>query len=168
MNCENCGAPMRLAPDHAHFICSYCGSVRFPEANYDGIRILGELSDLECPVCKTRLVTAAVDTNQLLHCPNCRGCLIDQPIFSFIVQYSVLFGDEREIPPRQLNREELNRPLRCARCGRDMDTHIYGGPGYIVIDTCNTCQLIWLDYGELRRVLSAPRSERQEDDDIDE
>jgi Zn-finger nucleic acid-binding protein len=159
MNCENCGAPMGLATDHAHFICSYCGSIRIPKANDDGIRILGEMSNLTCPVCLVPLVTAAIDDNRVLHCAKCKGILVDQPIFAFIVQYTELFGEERETPPRQLNREELKRPLSCPQCGRDMDTHIYGGSGNVVIDTCNTCHLIWLDYGELRRVLSAPHDE---------
>ena len=41
-----------------------------------------------------------------------------------------------------------------------MSTHVYGGPGNIVIDTCVNCQLIWLDYLELRRVLDTSGRDR--------
>ena len=37
-----------------------------------------------------------------------------------------------------------------------MDTHIYGGPGNIVIDNCPACRLNWLDFPELARIESAP------------
>jgi Zn-finger nucleic acid-binding protein len=37
-----------------------------------------------------------------------------------------------------------------------MDTHYYAGPGNVVIDSCSRCCLNWFDYGELRRIASAP------------
>ena len=32
----------------------------------------------------------------------------------------------------------------------------YGGPGNVIIDTCEHCSLNWLDYGELQRIVRAP------------
>jgi Zn-finger nucleic acid-binding protein len=37
-----------------------------------------------------------------------------------------------------------------------MDTHPYGGPGNVIIDTCENCSLNWLDYGELQHIVRAP------------
>jgi Zn-finger nucleic acid-binding protein len=37
-----------------------------------------------------------------------------------------------------------------------MDTHPYCGPGNVIIDTCESCSVNWLDYGELQRVIRAP------------
>jgi Zn-finger nucleic acid-binding protein len=37
-----------------------------------------------------------------------------------------------------------------------MDTHLYAGPGNVVLDTCETCGVHWLDRGELRRIAMAP------------
>ena len=34
------------------------------------------------------------------------------------------------------------------------------GPGNIVIDTCHHCDLIWLDYGEITKVVNAPGRDR--------
>jgi Zn-finger nucleic acid-binding protein len=36
-----------------------------------------------------------------------------------------------------------------------MLNHMYGGAGNVVIDTCETCQVNWLDSGELRRIARA-------------
>ncbi|MGD0548268.1 MAG: hypothetical protein ABR991_10645, partial [Terracidiphilus sp.] len=33
-----------------------------------------------------------------------------------------------------------------------MDAHFYGGPGNVVIDSCEECCVIWLDRGEARRI----------------
>lgn len=41
-----------------------------------------------------------------------------------------------------------------------MDVHPYYGPGNIVIDTCSRCDVIWLDFGELRQVTDAPGKDR--------
>ena len=30
------------------------------------------------------------------------------------------------------------------------------GPGNVIIDTCESCSLNWLDYGELQRIVRAP------------
>jgi Zn-finger nucleic acid-binding protein len=36
-----------------------------------------------------------------------------------------------------------------------MDSYPYGGPGNIVIDNCPRCALLWLNYGELTRIIRA-------------
>jgi Zn-finger nucleic acid-binding protein len=41
-----------------------------------------------------------------------------------------------------------------------MSTHPYFGPGSIVIDTCDACDLVWLDVGELKQVVDAPGADR--------
>jgi Zn-finger nucleic acid-binding protein len=41
-----------------------------------------------------------------------------------------------------------------------MDTHPYCGPGNIVIDSCNHCNVVWLDRGELGQVVNAPGRDR--------
>ncbi len=41
-----------------------------------------------------------------------------------------------------------------------MDTHPYYGPGNVVIDSCESCQAVWLDFGELRQIVNAPGQDR--------
>jgi Zn-finger nucleic acid-binding protein len=54
----------------------------------------------------------------------------------------------------------MARILDCPHCATRMDVHPYYGPGTIVIDTCNNCDALWLDYGELGRVINAPGKDR--------
>jgi Zn-finger nucleic acid-binding protein len=66
-------------------------------------------------------------------------------------------------PPEPFSRfspDELDRVTYCPSCQKKMETFEYYGPGNIVIDTCNSCDLIWLDYGELRKVVNAPGRDR--------
>ena len=50
--------------------------------------------------------------------------------------------------------------MYCSTCSTKMETFQYNGPGNIVIDTCHTCDLIWLDFGELQKVVNAPGKDR--------
>ena len=41
-----------------------------------------------------------------------------------------------------------------------MSTHPYYGPGNIVIDSCEGCDAVWLDFGELTQITDAPGRDR--------
>jgi Zn-finger nucleic acid-binding protein len=41
-----------------------------------------------------------------------------------------------------------------------MTTDPYSGPGNVVIDSCAACDLIWLDFGEMRQIVDAPGGDR--------
>ena len=161
MDCNNCGAPMRLINNRNYFICDYCGTYGIPDANRDGVRLLGEMTPFRCPICQTFLATASAEENRVLQCPNCRGVLFDQLIFANAVSYQRDGSAPYEPPPRLLDRNELERSLRCPKCNKTMDTHFYGGAENIVIDNCYSCRLIWLDCGELDRIVTASRHERE-------
>jgi len=45
-------------------------------------------------------------------------------------------------------------------CEGHMGTYQYLGPGNIVIDTCHDDDVIWLDFGELNKVVNAPGRDR--------
>ena len=48
----------------------------------------------------------------------------------------------------------------CEQCRSGMDVHPYYGPGNVVIDSCSRCNLIWLDFGELKQITDAPGRDR--------
>jgi Zn-finger nucleic acid-binding protein len=52
--------------------------------------------------------------------------------------------------------EGAARNLHCPLCDHVMDDHPYGGPGNVIIDSCESCSVVWLDRGELRRIVVAP------------
>lgn len=161
MNCPNCGAPMRLAPNQLHFECDYCTSLYFPTPSAEGVSVLGELTGQECPVCGHSLVTAHVDGNHVQYCPNCRGLLVKQPVFAGLVKFLRARASTPPIPPPPFNTDELIRQINCPLCGSRMVTFPYGGPGNIVIDNCPDCHVLWLDQRELIRIIDTPGRDRR-------
>ncbi len=159
MNCENCGAPLKLVNDRDYFVCNYCGSYAIPDTNRDGVRRLGDSTQLTCPVCRNELVTASVGGQRVLQCANCKGVLFDQRDFARVIEHLHLQPVQLGTLPRPANLEELGRPLHCPKCHQRMDTHFYGGTGRVVIDNCYDCRVIWLDYGELNHISVARTSE---------
>ena len=159
MNCPSCGAAMQLKADMTSFKCEYCQRVFLPEANADdGVRGLGEPSGQNCPICSTDLVHATLDNIRICYCTKCRGMLVPMGALSALVD--AVKGEKRggTIQPRA-DAADLQRKTNCPECHRHMDTHFYGGPGNVVIDSCENCCLTWLDGGELMRIAQAPEQQ---------
>lgn len=151
---------MKLAPGNDHFYCEYCASVLMPPESGDGVRILGEPSDAHCPLCRATLVSAAAHGMPMLACSRCYGVLIEQSVFATLVSHirAEARGAGRRLTP--WNTKELERQLCCPHCGQQMETYRYYGPGSIIIDRCPSCNVIWLDSGELARIANAPGRDR--------
>jgi Zn-finger nucleic acid-binding protein len=162
MNCENCGAPMTLMPEREFFLCEYCGTYSFPTESHDGVRLLGQTTVRErCPLCGEPLNRARLDERHpVLQCERCEGLLIDRERFSETLERRRGWAGSQPDPVRPLDRSELKRRLKCPRCRTPMSTHPYYGAGNVVIDTCDRCNLIWLDRGEMGRLVNAPGLDR--------
>ena len=159
MNCPNCGAAMHLVDRRTYFVCDYCATFCFPEeepCTDDGVQVLGETSEVLCPVCEEPLVAGAIDEIRVLHCRECRGVLVGHENFAAIVRTRRAGYTGDRTPPRPIDPEELERTLHCPTCNQILDTHPYYGPGNVVIDTCGRCCHIWLDHGELALIEKAP------------
>jgi len=134
-------------------VCTHCGSVEALSPLIREIDI-GEKSDAPCPVCGTPLATARLDGNPLRVCPQCAGMLIDMLHFVSVIDAARAHEDQHGVVlPR--DQRPGDRVLTCPRCRQPMLSHFYGGPGNLVIDSCERCQLNWLDPGELRRIARA-------------
>lgn len=145
---------MRLDPDRQCLACDYCHNAYFPEEDRDGVRVLGEPSASMCPLCAMPLEHAAVAGIAVLHCPKCRGLLVDMERFVAIFESLRADREETAVLPHP-DPEALNRRIVCPGCGNPMDTHYYGGGGNVVIDNCANCCLNWLDHSELDRIVKA-------------
>ena len=62
--------------------------------------------------------------------------------------------------PVPIDRAELERRIVCPSCSGRMEVHPYYGPGNVVIDSCGVCDLVWLDFGELKQIVDAPGRDR--------
>ena len=82
--------------------------------------------------------------------------LIPMETFLAVVQHLRNAPDKISAPPRPVDRKDLHREARCPHCHELMDTHVYAGPGNVVIDNCRHCAANWLDHSELKQIVSAP------------
>ena len=145
---------MRVDRERAIFICDYCGSEAVPPSGDDGVLVLGQTSH-QCPVCATALSTGSLEQYDLLYCEHCHGMLISMDDFPSLVSSlrSHLAAPAAFLAPR--SQADAERILHCPKCQREMDDHPFGGGGNVNVDTCESCDSIWLDGGELRKIASA-------------
>ena len=144
-----------MRTDNGAFRCDYCHNVVVPEKNEEGVSVLAEADGQACPVCNLPLMQAALAKVPFLYCSKCHGMLVAMDIFPELVVA------DRAQPPAGVaaptaNPGDLRRAIVCPHCHRPMEAHYYCGPGNVVIDTCETCSLNWLDHGELSRIAHAP------------
>ena len=162
MNCKQCGAPMVLYRERDYYHCEHCGSYHFPEESSPGIRVLGENPEgIDCPQCKIKLNMVTVDDfYRGFQCSNCRGLMFNRTRFKEVIDNRRSKTKFSPKPVSSFNPIELERNTECPICDQEMETFQYLGPGNIVIDTCHKDDLIWLDYGELNKVVNASGKDR--------
>jgi Zn-finger nucleic acid-binding protein len=162
MNCRNCGAAMVLMGARRYYFCQHCGSFHFPEPLNEGLRIVDRPEGAApCPVCHQPLARVLVDdVHMALHCENCRGVLLERELFAEVVQRRRAWATTPPVPPEPLDKRDFDRALTCPGCSRPMTTHPYYGPGNVVMESCDSCNLVWLDHGELQQIVDAPGRDR--------
>jgi len=162
MNCKHCGAPMILFRERDYYFCEHCKNYHFPEQNTEGLRVLGENPEgIKCPHCKIVLnLMTYGDFYQGYQCSKCQGLLFNRTTFRDAIDAQRASAKTPPEPYNTFDPVELERRTFCPVCEKEMDTFQYMGPGNIVIDTCHPCDLIWLDYGELQKVVHAPGRDR--------
>ena len=154
---------MELFAARGYFFCRYCGSFEFPASTSDdGVRVLGGDPETRvCPVCAKTLASALLDqSHPVIYCGNCRGILIARSGFATVVQKRRAWATDPPGPAVPLDRAHLERKMSCPNCRTRMETHPYFGPGNVVIDSCAGCELVWLDFGELKQIVDAPGRDR--------
>ena len=163
MNCAGCGAAMELVESRRYFRCRHCGAYHFPETvDADGIRVSGTPADAPgCPVCELPMAHAVLDDQYAVDfCTRCRGVLLPRAAFATVANKRRAWATTPPAEPIPLDRGELRRELACPKCRARFETYPHYGPGNVVIDNCAPCDLIWLDFGEMRQIVDAPGSDR--------
>jgi Zn-finger nucleic acid-binding protein len=159
VNCPACGAPITLKPDTAGYKCDYCHAVFFPSEEDDGVKVSAEQADpglaRACPLCGVPLVQAAIAKSSLLYCTQCHGLLMPMNVLPGLIE-ALRAGLDKPAVQTPPDHADLKRTIQCPKCNRRMDTHFYAGPGNVILDSCGDCFLIWLDRGELMRIVHAP------------
>jgi Zn-finger nucleic acid-binding protein len=147
---------MRLTREGPRLLlCGHCGSQQELPAALEHRELLSEASSA-CPACSTPLSNSRLEGHPLLCCPRCFGMLIEMNRFATVIDAVRAHEgrSSRTVLPRRQNPGE--RLFDCPACGQPMASRLYGGPGNVVIETCERCLVNWLDPGELRRIAAAP------------
>ncbi len=155
-SCSQCGAALRIDVQRGVFVCDHCGSEQPVPAAAVNVELL-TATTAPCPNCSTSLSTARLDGYPVLCCPGCFGLLIEMNRFTTVIA-AARVSERRArlaLPRRQ---DPGERILRCPQCLQPMISHLYAGPGNVVIDSCERCLVNWLDAGELYRIAAAPDS----------
>ena len=128
-----------------------------PVTTVDGIAKSDRVVEFGCPVCPdSELQVGALGRTQVCICESCNGFVIDSETFgSLISQLRAIYrgADDRPVP---LDAKELDKQINCPVCYEAMYTHPYYGPGNVVINSCSSCNINWLDEGELDKIVRAP------------
>ena len=158
-NCPACGAPITPKPDTEGYKCDYCHAVFYPGEEDDGVQVVDKQPDpalsLACPLCNQSLARAAIVKIPVLYCTECHGLLLPMQVLQSLID-QLRAGPGKPAVQTPPDRGDLKRTVQCSKCRRRMDTHFYAGPGNVIVDTCGDCWLIWLDRGELMRIVHAP------------
>lgn len=159
INCANCGAPLHETVSRRRLVCHFCGSCRpISDLEFSDERLisLGHATGVDCPGCRTPLVSAIADDQRVEFCPSCRGVLFSGEAFQHVVRQRRGEYRGNDAAPVPLDPADLQHRRDCPRCERHMDVHPYYGPGNTVIDSCFPCRLVWLDHGEITHIERAP------------
>ena len=142
--------------------CGHCGTNAFPGTlDRDGIRVIGPGdTSLPCSQCQAPLVRAMLDEYQINYCEKCRGILVPRRSFAEVVRRRRAWAEGPPVTPIPPDSREMRRKITCPKCHARMTTDWYYGPGNIILDRCDACDLVWLDYGELKQVVDAPGVDR--------
>lgn len=154
---------MELFEARGYFHCRYCSSFVFPDTvTPERVRILAPSpGGYACPVCAKPLASALLDESHAVdYCEHCRGVLLSRGGFADVVRLRRAWATGAPVEPLPPQRRELDRRINCPVCAKPLATHPYYGPGNVVIDSCDTCDVIWLDFGELRQIVDAPGLDR--------
>jgi len=115
---------------------------------------------LLCPVCRVPMETMRIEGIEIDVCPSCNGIWLDEGELSALasLEPKAFEGVEHILIPPEEKMEEIRQSANvseriCPRCGVKLYTYRYGGNSDIVIDGCERCGGIWLDAGELKKIL---------------
>jgi len=157
-NCIHCGAA--LPP--ASVTCAFCGSRN--DVDLRGIHlhtVEPPPTPRRCPRCRTSLQTLDLGLGGkflIERCPGCLGLFFDPNELDALLDASLAHVSEIDFARLQ-NLMEVKRhdeyPLGyipCPVCGKLMNRVNYGTRSGVIIDRCRD-HGVWLDGGELRRIL---------------
>lgn len=163
-NCVSCSAPL---PGRSN-ICKYCG--RRNDTDLRGIHkytVVRPETERTCPRCNVSLLTINFKTNEKFYierCAQCMGLFFDSGELEALLEQSVsnVFHIDR-LRLNTINKElyyhdkKMVKYLKCPVGGEYMRRVNFGARSGVVVDRCRN-HGVWLDGGELKRLLEWKKS----------
>lgn len=137
-------------------LCAYCGSRAAAPERGDGVQVL-TATPHRCPLCEaSSLHDGRIERFPVHYCRQCEGLLIRLNLFLPLIEYLRELRDRPAEHQSPRGSHDADRALPCPLCRSKMLNYVYGGGGNVHLDSCRTCDVIWLDHQELRRIVLAP------------
>lgn len=108
-----------------------------------------------CPVCDTDMAVVEFHGVELDVCPACRGIWFDADELRVLFEKAGSAPNAVSASLRAMPRRRAARKMRCPRCRRRLAEFVAAaGPPPLVLDRCVRGDGLWLDHGELPRLLA--------------
>jgi uncharacterized protein len=113
-----------------------------------------------CPVCNINIQTVILNQTQLDNCPKCKGLWFDKDELGEVIDFLKVSGSSdtgwlndttSSYFEHQVNLEKSD--TSCPKCNTELSRYNYAGSKDIIIDSCPKGCGIWLDGGELKKIL---------------
>jgi heat shock protein HtpX len=119
-----------------------------------------KVSDLDCPVCKQKMLEEDYEGVRIVRCPFCRGVLVGwralpriglrtEKGFSARIKKLAEYAERDHGAKSQAAAGSGISPLKCPKCGGAMKRGDYSDAYPVEVDKCLTCGMIWFDRDEL-------------------
>jgi len=114
---------------------------------------------MACPKCSEALEPLRVGSTNLEQCTGCHGLWISRTALLELRDLSPSAHPLLAVtqPPQEDPSGDEPEGRKCARCGKTLSSYPYRG-GKTVVDGCKPCEHLFLDPGELGRILQEWRS----------
>lgn len=124
---------------------------------------------MKCPRDGTELIQqrheAQIDVNQ---CPTCQGFWLDKGELETIQERAARYQSRDLDEDVALDASpQLVQPIRCPKCGGEMERREHGYCSRVYIDTCIEGCGVWLDTGELAALEKFYENQHQYEDTDD-
>ncbi len=159
MDCTNCGAPLPVKSN----LCNHCGSLN--DVDLRAVRaptVKGPHSDRDCPHCHCKMGSVDLrigDGFFIEQCDRCMGIFFDPDELETLLDQSVSKVFEADLERMSVLSEEESpdftrvKYVKCPVCREIMNRRNYGARSGVIVDVCKP-HGVWLDGGELRRLLN--------------
>jgi len=116
---------------------------------------------MQCPVCEKPVVALELDMVEVDHCVACGGVWLDAGELELLFESAS--ARDRAMAELTPDASVAEAPRRCPICLKKMEKTRGGERGDVIVDRCRKGHGVWLDRGELERVIgmdAAPEDNR--------